>query len=127
MRSHIFMLERSRKLHSINYMNIVNIVNIVNTVYPNGNKANFRVKTIYSGKRSIHFARWWTITTIIYYNLLSYFQIKNQHVDISNLQSFYAVLYLLYKNWKHILIRKKKSPIMDVGRDEYLGSNQWLS
>ena len=25
-------------------------VNIVNTVYPNGNKANFPVKTIYSGK-----------------------------------------------------------------------------
>ena len=23
----------------------------------NGNKANFRVKTIYSGKRSIHYAR----------------------------------------------------------------------
>ena len=33
--------------------------NIVNTVYPNGNKANFQVKTIYSGKRSIHFARLW--------------------------------------------------------------------
>ena len=34
-------------------------VTIVNTVFPNGNKANFRVKAIYSGKRSIHFARWW--------------------------------------------------------------------
>ena len=47
----------ARKIKETSFNKLHQGVNIVNTVYPNGNKANFRVKTIYSGKRSIHFAR----------------------------------------------------------------------